>query len=76
MSEREINQQVADQICTTGRLNGKQFRRGECMALLDGHVVAVAESLDAALRALRAADPDPTRGMVFEVEPPVTDVIR
>jgi hypothetical protein len=75
MSELEINQQVAQQICDAGRLNGKQFRPGECVALIDGKVVTVTKDLDAALRALRAMDPNPDRGMVFEVGPPVTDVI-
>jgi hypothetical protein len=76
MSELEINQQVAHQICNAGRLNGKQFRLGECVALLDGKVVAVTQDLDTALRSLRALDPNPHRGMVFEVGPAVTDVIR
>jgi hypothetical protein len=76
MNELEINQQVAEQICNAGRLNGKLFRVGECVALLDGKVVAVAKDLNTALQALRAFDPNPHRGMIFEVGPPVTDVIR
>lgn len=76
MTEREINQQIADQICNAGRLNGKPFRPGDCVALLDGQVVAVAEDLTGALHALRALDPNPTRGMVLEVGAPVIDVIR
>ena len=76
MKEREINQQVAGQICQTARWDGRAFRPGECVGLLDGKVVAVAKDLDGALRALRALDPNPHRGMVFEVAPPVTDVIR
>jgi hypothetical protein len=76
MSELEINQQVAEQICNAGRLNGQQFRAGECVALLDGKVVAVAKDLGTALRALRALDANPRRGMLFEVGPPVTDLIR
>ena len=76
MDEREMNQRVVDQICRAGRLNGKQYLAGECLALLDGRVVAVANDLGGALRALRAVDPDPARGMVFEVGPCVTDVIR
>jgi hypothetical protein len=76
MNELEVNQQVADQICNEGRLNGQPFRAGEWVALLDGKVVAVANDLDAALQPLRAVDPNPRRGMVFEVGPPVTDVIR
>jgi hypothetical protein len=76
MTERDVNQQVAEQICNTGRLNGKQFNRNEYVALLDGNVVAVEKDLDSALRSLRALAPDPLRGMVFEVGPPVPDVIR
>lgn len=76
MNEMETNQQVADQICNAGRWNGQAFSAGDCVALLDGKVVAVTKDLDAALRALRTLDPDPRRGMVFEVGLPVTDVIR
>jgi hypothetical protein len=76
MKELDINQQIAEQICTAGSLNGQQFPRGECVALLDGKVVAAAKDLDSALRALRALEPNPLRGMVFEVAPPMIDVIR
>jgi hypothetical protein len=76
MTEREINQQLADQICHAGRLNGKQFRPGECVALLDGKVVATTKDIESALLALRALDADPSRGMIFEVAPAVMEVIR
>jgi hypothetical protein len=76
MKEKDINQRVAEEICHSARLNGQAFRSGECVALLDGKVVAVAADLDTALRALRALDSNSCRGMVFEVGPPVTDVIR
>lgn len=76
MKEAQINQQVAEQICTAARWNGQEFHTGEYMALLDGKVVAVAEDLNAALHALRTLEPNPQRGMIFEVGPPVTDVIR
>ena len=76
MIELEINQMVAEQICNTGRSNGKQFHAGECVALLDGKIVAIAKNLDAALKSLRALDANPQRGMVFEVGPQVLDVIR
>jgi hypothetical protein len=76
MSEIDMNQQVADEICTLSARNGKQFRKGDCVALLDGEVVAVAPDLHVALRRLRAIDPSPDRGMVFEVGPQVVDVIR
>ena len=76
MSERDINQQVADQVCRTFRLNGNEFLRGDCLALLDGKVIAVEKNRILALKALRDADPDPERGMIVEVTPPVMDVIR
>jgi hypothetical protein len=76
MTEKDINQQVAEQIRNVGQWNGTEFRLGEWVALLDGKVVAVAKDLDAALQALRALDPNPRRGMIFEVGPPVIDVIR
>jgi len=76
MKEIDINQRVSEEICNGAMCNGKQFRAGDWIALLDGKVVAVAGDLDRALRSLRALDPDPRRGMVFEVGPPVTDVIR
>ena len=75
MNEREMNQRVADQIIDAGGLNGKPYRPGEWVALLDGKVVAVAEDLDGALRALRQLDPNPQRGMIVEVGPVVVDVI-
>ena len=76
MDEMQLNQQVAEQICEARQVNGRQFQLGACVALLDGQVVAVAGDLNAALWALRTRDPNPDRGMVFEVTTPVTDVIR
>jgi hypothetical protein len=76
MSEVELNQQVADQIRGTSAFEGRQYRAGQWLALLDGNVVAVADDLSTALGALRALDADPRRGMVFEVAPPIVDVIR
>ena len=76
MKEIDINQQVAEQISNAARWNGQEFRTGDWVALLDGKVVVVAKDLDAALQALRALAADPHRGMIFEVGPPVTDVIR
>ena len=76
MNERDINQRVAEEICNGFDSNGRQIRSGSCVALLDGKVVAVAEHLAAAVRALRALEPNPKRGMVFEVGPQVIDVVR
>jgi hypothetical protein len=76
MRENDLNQQLADSICQSGTLNGRQLQRGQCVALLDGRAVAVEKDLQSALHALRKLDPNPCRGMVFEVAPPVVDVIR
>jgi hypothetical protein len=76
MNEMQLNQQMAEQICDAGQANGRRFELGDYVALLDGQVVAAAGDLDAALRALRALDPNPGRGMVVEVATAVTDVIR
>lgn len=76
MSEHEKNQQVAHHICHHLQWNGRQFAIGDCVALLDGQIVAVAGTLDEALSQLRAVDPDSSRGMLVEVRPPVVNVIR
>jgi hypothetical protein len=76
MHERLKNQKIAERICQDLRWEGQQVRIGDCVALLDGKVIAVTEDLEMALQALRIADPDPARGMVVEVTPPTVDVIR
>ena len=76
MNELERNQQIADEICRNFRWQGRQFQPGQCVALLDGVLVAVAPNLDCALEALRGIEPDPGRGMLVEVGKPVVDVIR
>jgi hypothetical protein len=76
MSEMQLNQQTAEHICDLAQANASDIRLGSCVALLDGKVVAIANDLDSALRDLRPLDPNPGRGMVFEVATPVTDVIR
>jgi hypothetical protein len=75
MSERDVNQKVAEEICDRFRLNGQEFRLGECVALHDGKVVAVEKDLASAVRALRALDSKSKRGMVFEVGQ-LVDIIR
>lgn len=76
-NEHSRNQALADRILRDRRLNGQVFSVGDCLALLDGRVMAVASTLDEALAALRHADPDPARGMVMEVgSPDAVDVIR
>ena len=76
MDDIRRNEEIAEQICVDRKWHGQQFDIGDCVALLDGRIVTVAGSLDDALRALREADPDPRRGMVFEVALPVMDMVR
>lgn len=76
MSEKERNRRVAEALCRDFEWNGRRFKAGDHVALLDGKIVAVADNPDDAISALRAIDPDPQRGMVVEVNPPAVDVIR
>ena len=76
MSEREINQDVAEEIRRTYRLNGQELHLGDWVGLLDGKVVAVAKDIESAFQAVRKLDPDPHRGMILQVGPPVIDVLR
>jgi len=76
MSEKECNRRIADSIYAEFAWNGQKFREGQCVALLDGKIVAVADNPDDAISALRKIDPDPKRGMVIQVTHPVADVIR
>lgn len=76
MSELDKNQEIADSICRDFEWQGREFQPGECVALLDGVVVAFASNLDQALQTLRTIEPDPRRGMLVEVRKPIIDVIR
>lgn len=76
MTELEKNQQIADSICRDFEWEGREFQLGDCVALLDGEVVAVASDLDLALQTLRKIEPHPQRGMLVEVRKPVVEVIR
>ena len=76
MNEKEHNLRIADSINAKFAWNGQTFHEGDCVALLDGNVVAVANNADDAISALRAIAPDPDRGMVIQVTDPVVDVIR
>ena len=75
MSEKDINEKIAEEICSEFRLNGREFHLGECVALLDGKVVAVENDLTAAVEALIALGGNAQRGMIFEVGPQI-DYIR
>jgi hypothetical protein len=76
MTEKEHNLRVAESISSDFKWNGQTFHDGDCVALLDGKIVAVADNPDQAISALRSIDPDPNRGMVVEVTHPIVDVIR
>ncbi|MBP89541.1 MAG: hypothetical protein CMJ64_23000 [Planctomycetaceae bacterium] len=76
MSEKERNLRVAETLRREHRWSGQTFNDGDYVALLDGSIVAVADNPDDAISALRAAEPDPLRGMVIEVSHPKVDVIR
>jgi len=75
-SDQERNLRIAEAVCRDFEWEGRKFREGQCVALLDGEIVAVADNPDDAIAALRALDPNPKHGMVIPITPPSVAVIR
>jgi hypothetical protein len=76
MSEKDRNLRIAESITTRFAWNEQTFHEGDCVALLDGQIIAVAKTPEAAISALLAREPDPKRGMVIEVAHHTIDVVR
>jgi hypothetical protein len=76
VNENERNLRIAEPIYTQFAWNGQTVHEGDCVALLEGKIVAVADNPGDAIATLRALDPDPKHGMVIEVTHPVIDVVR
>ena len=76
MSEHDQNRRVAEKMCQEFAWDGQPLHEGDCVAILDGIVIAVARKPDEAIASLRKADPNPRRGMVIEISRPNPDVIR
>jgi hypothetical protein len=76
MNDQERNLRVAEKISTDFAWNGRTFREGQFVALLDGEIIAATASPEEAISILRALEPDPQRGMVMEVAHPTVDVVR
>jgi hypothetical protein len=76
MDEKERNLSIAESLYANFAWNGRTFHDGDCVALLDGKIVAVSRNPDDAISALRTLDADPKRGMVIQVTHPAVDVIR
>ena len=74
--EKERNLRIAEVMCRDFQWQGRTFHEGECVALLDGNIVAVADNPDDAIAALRALDSIPQHGMVVQITHPTVDVIR
>jgi mRNA-degrading endonuclease RelE of RelBE toxin-antitoxin system len=64
--EQKKNEATAQQINHEARSNPQSPYAGKYVGLLDGKVVAVADTLDEVVDALAEIDPDPERGMVFD----------
>jgi len=75
MSDYDFNQREVELMLSSGA-NSEGYQKGDWLALLDGKVIAVAREIEGALRALRALDANPQRGMVFEYANYEIDVIR
>jgi len=76
MSEHEKTLRVAEAIRTHYAWNGRTFREGQFVAILDGKIVAVTDRPEDAIATLRAMDPDTEHGMVVPVKHPQVDIIR
>ena len=76
MSEHDQNRRIAEQMCQDFTWNGQPLQEGDCVAILDGNVVAVAHRPDEAIATLRKLEPNPRRGMVIQVSHPTRDIIR
>ena len=76
MNEHDQNRRVAEKMCQEFAWDGQPLHEGDCVAILDGIVIAVARKPDEAIASLRKADPNPRRGMVIEISRPTPDVIR
>lgn len=76
MTEHEQNLRTAERLCADFAWQGRFFRQGDCVALLDGKIIAVAANPDDAIAMLRIQAPSPNRGMVVELTPSAVDVIR
>ena len=73
---RMVGEMLAEKMCQEFAWDGQPLQEGDCVAILDGRVIAVARKPDEAIASLRKADPNPRRGMVIEISRPTLDVIR
>ena len=74
--EEKADQDVAREICSRLEFAGRRFRWGQFVAILGGQVVAVGASFDEVQQILIAQEPNPRKGLICQVEEPMTDVIR
>lgn len=75
-SEQERNLRIAEAVCRDFEWDGRKFREGQFVALLDGDIVAVSDYPDDAIATLRALDPNPKHGMVIPVTAPTVAMVR
>lgn len=62
----ELNQNLADRINQEARSNPESPYAGKFVGIVNGQVVAVADSLREAVRLVRQAESDPDRACVIE----------
>jgi hypothetical protein len=76
MNHEDRNLRIAEAVSRDFAWEGQSFEQGDFVAILDGRIITVAKTVDDAIAALRARDPNPMHGMVVEVAPETVDVIR
>jgi hypothetical protein len=70
------NEALAHRICQDGEVDGQRLAAGSFVAIADGRVLGIGRSFDEADAHLVAAALPPGDGMICEVAPLQTDVIR
>ena len=73
---RLSDEEIADKIHRDMEFDGHSFRLGQFVGLMEGRVVAVADTLEEVWHALDRIDPRPGAGFICIAEPPVPDIIR
>ncbi|MBM4044323.1 MAG: hypothetical protein FJ279_04350 [Planctomycetes bacterium] len=64
---RRLNQQAFERIWQEAKAGSPKWTKGQWIGLLAGQVVAASLKFDEVLGAIRQAEPDPRRGMMFRV---------
>ena len=72
LTDREVARRIRQDL----EFDGRRFKLGEFVAILDGRVVAVADTLEELSEKFEEIEPDPSRGLICVAEPQAPEYIR